>query len=344
MSHAVCNLLTECFEGFLVYRSTGKPSQATLKAYRQDFTAIAELLAAHTGVPAHDLACNVVDKDQIRAAFAAYADTHSPASIRRCWSTWNALCSYLFTSDLIVANPMDAVLRPKVAKTVPKAFDQDAVEKLITALTTDEDDNAHAWRERDLAIVLTALLTGCRLSELVTLNIGDFRDLDDTGRLKAITVHGKGNKQRVLTAEPALVDVITSYLDSRLRRFPGSGKARTSPTASPWRRLRATDPLFLGADGERITAPTIQYRVERAYRRAGINGQRAKGALVHQLRHTFATSLADSDVNVYTLMRLLGHESMTTTQRYTQGAGKETRVASATNPVYRLIEKNETGQ
>ena len=64
----------------------------------------------------------------------------------------------------------------------------------------------------------------------------------------------------------------------------------------------------------------------------------------HQLRHTFATSLADSDVNVYTLMRLLGHESMTTTQRYTQGAGKETRVASATNPVYRLIEKNETGQ
>lgn len=63
---------------------------------------------------------------------------------------------------------------------------------------------------------------------------------------------------------------------------------------------------------------------------------------MHQLRHTFATSLADSDVNIYTLMRLLGHESMTTTQRYTQGAGKETRAASATNPVYRLIEKNET--
>ncbi len=239
---------------------------------------------------------------------------------------------------------MDAVLRPTVAKTVPKAFDQDTVEKLITALTTGEDDNAHAWRERDLAIVLTALLTGCRLSELVTLNIGDFRDLDDAGRVKAITVHGKGNKQRVLTAEPALVDVLTSYLDSRLQRFPGSGKARTSPTASPWRRLRATDPLFLGADGERITAPTIQYRVERAYRRAGINGQRAKGALVHQLRHTFATSLADSDVNVYTLMVLLGHESMTTTQRYTQGAGKETRAASATNPVYRLLDSQRNGQ
>jgi len=136
--------------------------------------------------------------------------------------------------------------------------------------------------------------------------------------------------------------VPTSYLDSSLQQFPGSGKARTSPTASPCRRLRATDPLFPGADGERITAPTIQYRVERAYRRAGINEQCTKDALAQQLRHPFATSPADSDVNIYTLMRLLGHESMTTTERYTQSAGKETRAASAANPVYRLIEKNET--
>lgn len=138
------------------------------------------------------------------------------------------------------------------------------------------------------------------------MNIGDLRDTDNTGTVKAITVHGKGNKQRVLTAEPALVDVLTAYLQSRLTRFPGSGKTRSSPTDSPWRRLRAYDPLFVGTDGERITGPTIQYRVERAYRRAGIHGQRAKGALVHQLRHTFATSLADADVNVYALMRLLG--------------------------------------
>ncbi|MGI9207594.1 MAG: tyrosine-type recombinase/integrase [Rhodococcus sp. (in: high G+C Gram-positive bacteria)] len=178
---------------------------------------------------------------------APLADTHSPASILRCWSTWNALGSYLFTSDLIVADPMDAVLRPKVAKTVPKAFDQDAVEKLITALTTDEDDNAHAWRERDLAIVLTALLTGCRLSELVTLNIGEFRNLDDTGRLKSITLHGKGNKQRVLAAEPALVDALTSYLDSRLQRFPGSGKARTSPHRLTLAPPTGHRPPFLGA-------------------------------------------------------------------------------------------------
>ncbi|WP_367113054.1 tyrosine-type recombinase/integrase [Rhodococcus sp. (in: high G+C Gram-positive bacteria)] len=118
---------------------------------------------------------------------------------------------------------------------------------MITALTTDEDDNAHAWRERDLAIVLTALLTGCRLSELVTLNIGEFRNLDDTGRLESITLHGKGNKQRVLTAEPALVDALTSYLDSRLQRFPGSGKARTSPHRLTLAPPTGHRPPFLGA-------------------------------------------------------------------------------------------------
>ena len=73
-------------------------------------------------------------------------------------------------------------------------------------------------------------------------------------------------------------------------------------------------PLFVGADGERITRGTLQYRVPRAVRRAGIDADRARGALVHGLRHTFATS-SNADVSVYTLMKLLGHESMVTSQR-----------------------------
>ncbi|WP_137725856.1 tyrosine-type recombinase/integrase [Prescottella subtropica] len=335
---APADLVTR-FGEFLVYRSTSKPSPATVKAYRQDFEAITTLLAAAAGTGVDQLTCAVVDKERMRAAFAAYARSHSAASIRRCWSSWNTLCDYLFSVDMVVANPMSAVLRPKIPKTVPKAFDTESVERLFAALATPDDGNRRAWQQRDLAIVLTALLTGCRLSELVVMNLGDLRDTDTTGAVKAITVHGKGNKQRVLTAEPALVEVLTAYLQSRLDRFPGAGKVRFSPTDSPWQRLRARDPLFVGADGDRITGPTIQYRVERAYRRAGVNGQRAKGALVHQLRHTFATSLADANVNIYTLMRLLGHESMTTTQRYTQGAGKDTRTAAGRNPVYRILEQ-----
>jgi site-specific recombinase XerD len=70
--------------------------------------------------------------------------------------------------------------------------------------------------------------------------------------------------------------------------------------------------LFVGTHGERITRGTLQYRVLRAIRRAGIDAERAHGALVHGLRHTFATELANAEVSVYTLMRLLGHESMAT--------------------------------
>lgn len=334
--------LTDRFEEFLVYRSTAKLSAHTIKAYRQDFASIAGRLATIANISVDQLGCGVIDKTRMRTAFADFAADHSAASIRRCWSTWNNLCDYLFTSDIIEANPMAAVLRPKVEKTVPKSFDQDAVQRLLSTLTESDEQNSHAWQERDLAIVFTALLTGCRLSELVVMNVGDLRDVDDTGRTKAITVRGKGNKERVLTAEAPLVDVLTDYLESRLQRFPGSGKARSSPTDSPWRRLRAKDALFVGADGERITGPTIQYRVERAYRRAGINGQRAKGALVHQLRHTFATSLADQNVSIYTLMRLLGHEAMSTTQRYTKGAGRETRSAMASNPAYQMVQMEIT--
>ena len=73
--------------------------------------------------------------------------------------------------------------------------------------------------------------------------------------------------------------------------------------------------MFVGADGERISRGALQYRVLRAFRRAGIDADRGRGALVHGLRHTFATELANSEVSVYTLMKLLGHESMVTSQR-----------------------------
>jgi integrase len=67
--------------------------------------------------------------------------------------------------------------------------------------------------------------------------------------------------------------------------------------------------------------------------------QRARGALVHGLRHTYATEPANADVSVYTLMKLLGHESMTTSQRYVTGAGTENRAAAAQNPLYEMIQQ-----
>jgi site-specific recombinase XerC len=94
------------FTEFLANRQTRKPSAHTIKAYRQDFVAIAGLLTG--GQPA-TLAVADITKDAMRTAFAAYAGTHEAASIRRCWSTWSVLCTFLYTGEQLTANPMPLV-------------------------------------------------------------------------------------------------------------------------------------------------------------------------------------------------------------------------------------------
>ena len=119
-----------------------------------------------------------------------------------------------------------------------------------------------------------------------------------------LQVRGKGDKDRRIPVDAVLVDVLERNLDSRKILFPTSTR-RCSPTGglAGW---PADAPLFVGGDGQRVTRGTLQYRVLRAFRQAGIDGTRAKGALLHGFRHTFATELANADVSVYVLMNLPG--------------------------------------
>jgi integrase/recombinase XerC len=107
-----------------------------MKAYRQDFAAIASVVT--NGDPP---SMKVVDitKDSMRPAFAAYAHDHEAASIRRCWSTWNVLCTFLYTGEQLAANPMQLVGRPKLAKALPKALPRTAVEALLETVAQDRD-------------------------------------------------------------------------------------------------------------------------------------------------------------------------------------------------------------
>lgn len=318
------------FEAFIVDRQIRKPSAHTLKAYRQDFVAIADLMT--NGSPA-TLAIDQIAKDQVRSAFATYARHHAATSIRRCWSTWNVLCTFLFTAELIDSNPMALVGRPKLPKTLPKSIPSPAVAALLDAIAKPTDKpRVTDWPERDLAIVLTALLAGLRAEELRGTNIGDIRTTDDGAGV--IHVRGKGGKQRHVPVESGYLDAVRSYLESRATRIPLPPSRKTSPDPLTWWVGRA--PLFVGRDGERLSRGTLQSRVARAFRLAGPDAQPVAGALVHGLRHTYATELAGADVNVYTLMKLLGHESMTTSQRYVTAAGTESRAAAARNPLYGL--------
>ena len=150
-----------------------------------------------------------------------------------------------------------------------------------------------------------------------------------------IHVRGKGGKDRTVPIEAELVAVIDRYLDSRAARFTSTGRrAAGSSGLALW---PAHSPLFVGRDGGRITRGTLQSRIKRAFHRAGPDAQPVPGALVHGLRHTYATELAETDVSVYTLMKLLGHESMATSQRYVSAAGADTRDAAARNPLYGMV-------
>jgi len=260
-----------------------KPSPHTIKAYRQDFEAIAILITGAADSVA-DLHIGEVTKDTLRAAFAAYADTHSAASVRRCWSTWNTLCAFLFTAELLDANPMPLIGRPKVPKTLPKSYPAHAVTDLIAAIDDDHGSTrASDWAERDRAIVFTSLLAGLRADELLNANVGDLRRTEDGG---VMHVRGKGNKDRRIPIGTDLLDVIDDYLRTRASRFPQS-RRRAAGGGAP-SSFSPNAALFVGADGERMTRGTLQYRVLRAIKKAGINGERASGTgsrLAAHLRH-----------------------------------------------------------
>ena len=126
-----------------------------------------------------------------------------------------------------------------------------------------------------------------------------------------------------LTAAGDPVQVV-EYLETRLRRFPG--------------RMPATSPLFVDNKGRPMGRGALQYLVEQLYREAGIRTRVPRGALVHALRHTFATSLARNGASGVELQRLLGHESLATTQRYIDASAREVRAAARTNEAYRTLQ------
>lgn len=321
------------FTEFLDDRQARKPSVHTMKAYRQDFIAIASVL---TDDQPAAMAVSDITKNSMRGAFATYASDHEAASVRRCWSTWNVLCTFLYTGEHIASNPMSLVGRPKLAKTLPKALPRTAVDALVETVAQDTTSKRVTdWDERDLALILCALLAGLRSDELRQLDIGDVRTVGEGAAV--IRVKGKGGKERSVPVEAALLSVIDTYLDTRAIRFPDATKRKVALGVRGLSRWPAHSPLFVGRDGDRITRGTLQSRIKRAFKLAGPDAQPVPGALVHGLRHTYATELASANVSVYALMKLLGHESMTTSQRYVTAAGTETRDAASRNPLYTLI-------
>lgn len=162
-----------------------------------------------------------------------------------------------------------------------------------------------------------------RLSELTGCRIGSI-----TGEPGAwqVTVTGKGSKTRTIPLADPVREALDRYLGTRKERFPDH---RLGDPAAP---------LFVNHDGAAMTNRQVQYQIEQVFRRAGVT-VRHGGALVHALRHTFATeALRGGAANIRELQALMGHRSLETTQIYLHAVPDELREAIKAHPATRLID------
>jgi site-specific recombinase XerD len=312
--------LVEVIDEFFLARMPKKHSPHTLAAYRRDLDAIIEQLTVVTGEPRPEIQVEQLDVRTLRRAFAGIAH-QSPATIARTWSTWNQLFSFLVAEQVVAGSPMAAVEKPHIPRSRPKAISgADSVTRLLQTAAAGRRGARDPWPERDFAVVVVLLTCGLRLAELLSLTL---QSVDGPRGDRVIGVRGKGNKERTVPLEPEVEAILAEYLQSRLRRFPG--------------RMAANAPLFVDNRGRTMGRGGLQYLVEQLYREAGIRTSVPQGALVHALRHTFATSLARNGASGVELQRLLGHESLATTQRYVDASAREIRAAARANETYATL-------
>ncbi|MFZ3394659.1 MULTISPECIES: tyrosine-type recombinase/integrase [unclassified Rhodococcus (in: high G+C Gram-positive bacteria)] len=337
--------LIEWVSSYLETLQTAKRSPHTLKAYRLDLHAVCTHLGELRERPPADLTVGDISIRAMRSAFASFAAERQPASVRRAWSVWNNFCNFLVSEGVSEGNPMASITQPKKPQHTPKSFSPSAIHQLVETVTVEAQrpaESSREWPQRDLALIATLLLTGIRSDELIRLDVGSILGGAGTPVLRVL---GKGAIEREIPLEDSWTAIVSSYLEERYARFPAPRRQVRGERDDPavWERYPGTDPLFVGSDGQRITRGTLQYRVRRLYRRAGIESERKRGALAHALRHTFATSLADSGATMVELQQLLGHRSLQTVQIYTSATGDAVRHAAQHNPVYGLLGDSAPG-
>lgn len=319
--------LDEAIREFFLARMPKKHSAHTLAAYQRDLDAIARQLVEVLERPPAAIDIDDLDVRTLRRAFGGIAH-QSPATISRTWSTWNQLFTFLVADQLLPGNPMAAVEKPKVPRSRPKAITGgDSVERLLRTAARGRIGARNPWPERDFAVIVVLLTCGLRLSELLGLSLSS---IDGPAGDRVVGVRGKGNKERTVPLEPEVEVILAEYVESRLRRFPG--------------RLAVNAPLFVDNRGQPMQRGALQYLVEQLYREAGIRTSVPRGALVHALRHTFATSLARNGATGTELQRLLGHESLSTTQRYVDASAREVRAAARANETYHTLRRMASEQ
>jgi site-specific recombinase XerD len=202
-------------------------------------------------------------------------------------------------------NPVADLDSPKTPKTLPRYLSLDESTKLLSSV-----DGSH--KERDYCIITLFLNCGLRISELAGLDLADVR-------ADSLRVFGKGGKERIVFLNDACAEAINDYLIVR-------------------KSVKAVDTraFLLSARRTRISNSTIHHLVKTHLSSAGLDAAKYSS---HKLRHTAATLMLRSGVDVRTLQELLGHEHLNTTQIYTHVESDSLRQAAALSPLSKIRKK-----
>ena len=227
----------------------------------------------------------------------------SPAARARKLAVIRSFYKYLTLkadqSIRLSENPVADLDSPKLRKSLPRYLSLDESVKLL-----DSVDGKN--RERDFCILTIFLNCGLRISELAGLDLTDIRE-------DSLRILGKGNKERVVFINDACAEAINDYLAVRKNIAAIDKKA-----------------FFLSSRHIRISTSTIHSLVKKHLLSAGLDSSKYSS---HKLRHTAATLMLKSGVDVRTLQELLGHEHLNTTQIYTHVENSTLRDAATRNPL-----------
>jgi integrase/recombinase XerC len=206
------------------------------------------------------------------------------SSLARKLSAVRSFFKYLHREGLVAGNPARLIATPRQDKRLPAVLTVDDALRLMRAPAGDEISAL-----RDRAVLETLYSTGIRAGELVGIN---HEDIDRQDRL--IRVRGKGRKERIVPVGTKALDAIDAYCSRK-------HSAAQEPA------------VFTGPSGKRLTARTVQRILGNCRKKLGLSAK----ASPHTLRHSFATHLLESGADLRAIQELLGHASLSTTQRYT---------------------------
>jgi len=234
---------------------------------------------------------NKITPSIIRSFLAYLHQKNTKTTIARKIASLNSFFKFLIKEGLVTYNPAQTVSAPKPEKVIPTFLSVDEIFSLI-----EQPDKEKDLGRRDRAILELMYSSGLRVSEVVNLNL---EDLDPNREF--IKVKGKGNKERLLPVGTKAREALQDYLSIRKNLAEKKGIEKSSQA------------LFLNYRGGRLTTRSIARIIDKYAHQSSF----FRPVHPHAIRHTFATHMLDAGADLRSIQELLGHSSLSTTQKYT---------------------------